>query len=425
MNWLDKIVNGYATWRNKSVIMDTLGNVSGLSSTSPKYITNSSITRYITGTGVTFQTACYNYCPHLQSIIAKKAGSLIRGNIIPVNPDDNSVIKNNPAFNKDMKLLSRPNQFQSGNEFIRMMDTLLNVYGVCYVYKIVSIGFKEPTGFIIIPNPFISVTYKSSVNILDNQSRIVDTYSITLYGVTITLRGDDVELIQEIRDTTINTSYPFQPKSRIDGLEYPVKNIVASLESRNQIIVRRGAEIAISPKNGDTAAIMKVMTPKEKEELQAEYANYGTLSSQNHALIARVPMDITSISRPIQALGLFDGENADHRTLVQAFGVPVPLLGMPDTTKFSTYSEAKKEFYDDTIIPESQVVCDGLNELFGSVGKSYSFFFDYSMLSCMQRSEKDKADALGRMVKALSDAVSAGLIDINEAKNQIKDYLNG
>ena len=425
MNWLDKIVNGYATWRNKSVILDNLGNVSGLSSTSPKYITNSSITRYITGSGVTFQTACYNYCPHLQSIIAKKAGSLIRGNIIPVNPDDNSVIKQSPAFNKDMKLLSKPNQFQSGNDFIRMMDTLLNIYGVCYVYKIISVGFKEPTGFIIIPNPFISVTYKSNVNILDNQSRIVDTYSINLYGVTITLRGDDTRLIQEIRDTKINTSYPFQPRSRIDGLEYPIKNIVASLESRNQIIVRRGAEIAISPKNGDTAAIMKVMSPKEKDELQAEYANYGTLSSQNHALIARVPMDITSISRPIQALGLFDGENADHRTLAQAFGVPVPLLGMPDTTKFSTYSEAKKEFYDDTIIPESQVIGDALNELFGSVRKGYSFFFDYSMLSCMQRSERDKADALGTMVKALSDAVSAGFIDINEAKNQIKDYLNG
>jgi len=407
--------------------MDNLGNVTGLSKNNsiPSYISNSSITRYITGSGVTFQTACYNYCPHLQSIIAKKANGIIRGNIIPVNPDDNSVIKNSPAFNKDMKLLSKPNQFQSGNEFIRMMDVFLNIYGVCYVYKIQSIGFKEPTGFIIIPNPFISVTYKSYVNIFDNQSQIVDTYFINLYGITITLRGEDVNLIQQIRDTTINTAYAFRPKSRIDGLEYPIKNIVASLESRNQIIVKRGAEIAISPKAGDVAAIMKVMTPAEKKALQDEYAEYGTLSSQNHALIARVPMDITSISRPIQALGLFDGENADHRTLAQAFGVPIPLLGMPDTTKFSTYSEAKKEFYDDTEIPESQIIGDGLNELFGSIAKGYSFYFDYSMLSCMQKSEKDKADALGTMVKALSEAVTAGLIDINEAKNQIKDYLNG
>jgi hypothetical protein len=62
MNWLDKIVNSYAERRNKSVIMDNLGNVTGLSKNNsiPSYISNSSITRYITGSGVTFQTACYN-----------------------------------------------------------------------------------------------------------------------------------------------------------------------------------------------------------------------------------------------------------------------------------------------------------------------------------------------------------------------------
>jgi hypothetical protein len=386
------------------------------------YLDNKKHTRIIS-TGLSFHSKAYNDCPPLQAVIAKKASSLIRGNIIPVNYKDNKVIAS-AAFDKDMKLLSRPNQFQSGNDFVQMMDTFLNVYGVCYVYKLIPVAFKEPSAFIIIPNQFITVQYRSNVNILDNQSGIVESYTITIYGVSVTLRGEDVRLIQEVRDTTINTAFAFQPKSRIDALVYPINNIMSSLESRHTIITKRGAEVIISPRNGDTAAIMSVMTPTEKQALQDEYARYGTLSDQWHAFIASIPMDATNISRSVQQLGLFDGENADHRTIAAAYGVPVPLLGMPDTTKFSTYSEAKKELYDDTIIPESQVICDALNLMFGSVAKGYSFFFDYSGLECMQRSEKDKADALGAMVKALSEAVTSGLISTDQATEQIKDYLN-
>jgi len=45
-------------------------------------------------------------------------------------------------------------------------------------------------------------------------------------------------------------------------------------------------------------------------------------------------------------------------------------------------------------------------------------------LECMQKSEKDKADALGAMVKALNEAVSANLMGLDEAKKLLTDYTN-
>ena len=66
----------------------------------------------------------------------------------------------------------------------------------------------------------------------------------------LVLDGDNVNLIHEIRGPGINLrdGYEYKPSSRIDSLRVPITNIVASLETRNQIITKRGAEGIISPK---------------------------------------------------------------------------------------------------------------------------------------------------------------------------------
>lgn len=421
MNWIERQALKIASSVLKGASLDYMST--GTTQAVSRYLQKSNAMRYINGTGIAYQTACYNYCPPLQFIIGKRAKALTRGEIIPVNPQTKEVIKS-PAFQKDMQLLNRPNKYQSRNEFLSMMETFVCTYGVCYVYKIIPIGFKDPTGFVIIPNTCITPMYRTNVNILDPAQSIIDYYQVSIYGYTFTLRGEDAKLIHEVRDSVINTTHALQPKSRLDTLEYNVKNIVASLESRNQIIVKRGAEIVLSPKQGDKAAIMTAMTPTEKKDLQDEYAQYGSLADQWHALISRVPMDAQNISRSVQQLGLFEGENADTRALAQAYELPVPLLSIPDTNKYSTYQEAKKEFYDDTIIPESQVICDTLDVLFNSISKGYSFYFDYSNLSCMQISEKAKADSLKVMVEAMIAAESAGYVQHQDAVNQINDFLN-
>jgi len=422
MNWIERQALKIAGMVLKGTSQD-YANTLPTNQAVGKYLQQSESMRYINGTGVSYQSACYNYCPPLQFIIGKRAKALTRGEIIAVNPQTREAIKS-PAFIKDMQLLNKPNKYQSRNEFISMIETFICTYGVCYIYKLIPIGFKDAEAFIIIPNSCITAIYKSNVNIFDTTQSIIDYYQVTIYGYTFTLRGDDAKLIHEVRDSVINTNLALQPKSRLDTLQYPIKNIVASLESRNQIITHRGAEIVLSPKTGDQAAIMSVMSPEEKQAIQDDYKQYGSLQDQWHTLITRIPMDATNISRTVQQLGLFEGENADTRSLAQAYELPVPLLSIPDTNKYSTYQEAKKEFYDDAMIPESQVICDTLDVLFNSISKGYSFYFDYSNLSCMQISEKAKADSLKVMVEAMVAAEAAGYIQREDAITQINDFLN-
>jgi hypothetical protein len=95
---------------------------------------------------------------------------------------------------------------------------------------------------------------------------------------------------------------------------------------------------------------------------------------------------------------------------------------MPDTTKFSTYLEAKREFYEDTIIPESNVISQSFDVLFDSVKNGYRFKFDYSELECMQKSQKENAETFNIMVNALSKAKTDGLINETEATNILNQY---
>lgn len=382
--------------------------------------TASNTTSLLKSTGVQFQTDSYEKCSPLQAIITKKAQALTTGNIIPTDKDGMEIPKN-AEFEKAIKVINNPNSYQTKDQFLRTLETFVNVYGTCFVYKVTSVGFGV-TGMIVIPNSCITIEYKTGVNTLINEKNSdIYSYTINLNGVSFVLRGEDLDLIHEIQDVTINLYKPSVAKSRIDALRYPIENIVASQESRNTIVTKMGAIGMLTPdRNSDTTGVAMGMGVDERERLQKEFAKYGTLKSQWHTLISKIPMRYTSMTKSVNDLGLFDGENADNRALASSYGVPVPLLSLPDTTKFNTYLEAKRELYEDTIIPESEVIAQAFNIILDV--KSFRFAFDYSHLTCMQTGKKEKSDVFSSMVTSLNSAVEGQLIPLKDAQDIINNY---
>jgi len=287
---------------------------------------------------------------------------------------------------------------------------------------IVSIGFGL-SSLIIIPNSCITTTYKNAVDILSNQL-IIDNYTINLFGKTWVLRGDDTKKIVEIRDRTLNLKTSYRPYSRIDGLKYPIQNIIASIESRNQIIVRRGADVVFSPESSNDKGINATMlTDPEVKNIQDAYSKYGMLKGYWHAAIFKIPTKVQRIERSPKELGLLDGEDQDIRAILRAYNVPATVFGLKDENKYNTYLEGKAEFYEDGVIPHAGIISEGFDSIFESQKYGYKFLIDFSHLQCMQRSEKDKAAALQAQVNALNSAMETGLLTIDEAKDNLKDYL--
>ena len=385
---------------------------------------NLSTSSIIAGQGVIFQSNAYDLCPPLQAVVNKKAQALTKGKIVPVDNLENIVVSK--AFDEAIKIINKPNAYQTKNQFLRTIETFINVYGTTYIYKVKPIGLDKITGLIVIPNNCITVSYNKPSNILTNQAKLIRYYQITIFGQTFMLTGDDTDLIYEIQDSSVNLTQgsEFYPKSRIDALRKPIENIIGSLESRNHLIVKRGADVLLSPSpSTNVAGMVSELDKQDKLELQRDYAQYGLMKDQFHTLIAKVPMSSTKIGMNVRDLGLFDGENADHRAIAAAYGVPIPLIGLPDTTKFNTYLEAKTEFYEDTIMTDAEVISQAFDVIFDSVSFGYKFYFDYSELECMQKSTQNSATAFKTMVDGCSTAVSNGFMKIEDATTVINDYI--
>lgn len=378
-------------------------------------------TKILKQTGVTFQTNAYNNCPQVQGAISKKVQSMLRGNLICVDKDGNQI--NNSGFDNALKLLKNPNKYQNYSNFMATLYTFQQVYGVAYVYKVLSVGFKNPQALIVVPNTSLEVVYKPVSYLLQNdKSQLIDYYNITLNKQVY--RIYDLSLIQTVNDVIINTELGgnFKPASRLDTLRQSVVNLIGSIECRGQYISNHGADVVISPeRSNDAAATALGMNQGERERLQKDYSRYGITAGQYHALISKIPLRVQTIGRSIGDLGLFDGENQDHRIIAQSYGVPVPLLALPDTSKYATYGAAKKEFYEDTIIPESTIITEFLGTLFGAT--DYRFMFDYSHLEVMQKSESDKANTAKVMGESLTQAVQSGFITQQDAIDKYKEFI--
>jgi hypothetical protein len=404
-----KIATEYLT---KGTILTTTGEVS--EEVKDYFATT---TKILAQTGVTFQTNAYNNCPQVQGVISKKVQSMLRGNLICVDKDGNQT--KNSGFDAAIKLLKSPNKYQDYSNFMATIYTFQQVYGVAYIYKAYSVGFKDVQALIVLPNTAVEVVYRTVSDLLANDKKqLIDYYNITLNNRVY--RIYDLELIETVNDVIINTELGgnYKPASRLDTLRQSVVNLIGSIECRGQYISNHGADVVISPeRSNDAAATAMGMTKSEQDRLQKDYERYGITAGQYHALISKIPLKVQTIGRSIGDLGLFDGENQDHRVIAQSYGVPIPLLALPDTSKYATYGEAKKEMYEDTIMPESVIISEFLGRLFNAI--DFSFMFDYSQLEVMQQSENEKSSTLTGLISNYFTLYQQGNITRNEYLQRI------
>lgn len=383
-------------------------------------VNTSKLKRY---NGTQFQSEAYNQCPQLQAIISKLSDAITKANIIAVDKELKPI--KSKAFDNAIKVIENPNIYQTKNQFLRTIETFIKIYGSCFVYKIIPVGFFDISSLIVIPNNCLQIEYKSITNPLANNTKIINRITINIYGSVTILEGENLKLIYEIQDTPVNLTYgkEFQGKSRIDALKNNIENLVGSIESRNHLIVNRGADVVFSPETAKDGVGNSVLTPLDIKNIQENEKKYGLLGNQYSNKFLQFPMKVTKVGMNVRDLGLFDGENADVRAIAQGFGVPTPIIGLPDEAKYNTYKEAKLEFYESTIIPDSQVISQAFDYIFDSEKYGYKFYFDYSHLEIMQKASKEKAESLKIMVEALNSAVIANYITQQQAIELTNDYL--
>ena len=331
----------------------------------------------------------YNTVSQLNTVISSSAKAFVRAKKeIYDFKNNNKVLDTTSSL---YNLLKKPHFLQSENEFWQTVYINLNVFGNAYIYCKKSTGFGYTSMFCMATQE-VEVILKENTDYLKSKkaSDIINKYLVAkndniYYNIT------DVDSVWVLQKTSLqNKNGQFAIG---DNPLKPVEEEIATLkiiaDIKKELLSNHGAIGIISPDGKDSGGVIPLL-PKDKEELQKEYLNYGIQKGKNKLLITNQSVKFTAISLKIAELQLTEFENEASRTLANYFQFPVSLL--TSDSKYSNQDSGNKELYENKIIPESKFYEDGVNDFFDTKTLNKKISFNFEDIVFLQTGKKELAE---------------------------------
>ena len=359
----------------------------------------------------------YNKCSPISTIVNRLSSSMANGKWWIVDDNNNDV---SGRFKNVYEILQNPNPLQSLTDFIKQVDIYRNLYGVSYVYAVTPAGFRSTSDAVALwpVNPErIEAIYRKDTSLFNSRkiSDIIEKYIITVDNSRIDVIPEHILCIKDAGLDVIDKSNSHS--SRIEGLQYEIKNIIQAQEAIYSLNKDRGAQGILSNKTRDAGGSIP-LTPREKEQIQKEYQEkYGLSVNQSKVLISDADLQWQQMSFSIRDLMLFEGIKQNIESITDAFNYPFELLANQKGTTFANKSEAVKFLYQDNIIPASKIYAEKFTRFFGI--QNAKIDIDFSDIEYLKEAEKEKADALLRMNQALQISYKLGIITMEEYRKAL------
>jgi HK97 family phage portal protein len=358
-------------------------------------------------------------CSPLAAIIANLSDAYANGKQEVLNRTTQNYVRG--AYKEWERLMDRPNPLQTRSQFRKQLYSFTKINGWCYVYPEYAVGFRDrPSALWIIP-PYLIEVEITGVNgtfPMKDPSKFRTLY-FTYNGIRQQL--NESELIMFTDDATEIDYQTLLPISRLISLQKPISNIIAGLDARNNLIVRRGALGFISSDGQDAMGSKLPMQPQQRREIANEFhKSYGMTGERSMVAVvsAAVKWQQTAIST--RDLMLFEEHESSTVDIADRFGYPAYLLGVKDGT-FTNTLEAEKSLYQNTIIPDSVAIDESLNEGLKTLENNIEIKNDYSHIESLQQSEQERSQARKSMNEACKIEWDNGLITLNEWRERLGD----
>lgn len=378
----------------------TLGG--GFGSNGWKYRGNSSVTE------------AYLKCPPLSSIINRKAQAHINGKTWIMNKDGKESASQQAV--KLRKLLAKPNPLQSWKQFEAQQKIYMQLFGFCIVLPIIPAGFEkygpvEATSIWNIPPYMVDITETSKLFYQTDISGIVQ-------HIRLSYRGQQTDLplanLGIFKDFVPSFNTLILPESRACLLEKPINNIIAALESENEIISYAGSQGIITPDNGGGQYVSIAMSPEEKLVLQNDFKRqYGIRRGQFRYIISPAAIKWQSMGTDPRKLMLIEFIAENSVEICNGYAMPPFLLGLRDST-FNNQNTAEKGWYQNSILPEADSVYEEWNIFFRTESWGDRMEKDFSHLPILQEDAGAKATARDRLTTSLEREWLNNMITANE-----------
>lgn len=321
---------------------------------------------------------------------------------------------NDPIVQK----LNKPNDYQTGNEFLRQSVINMSIYGVTYPYinRKVTLSSIKNSEIILIDN--FNLEYKIKGNYFFNKLNFTDNEVKVWYKISDNVKELYYDSLLPIYDTPpINN--PFDVHSRLKPLQYIVSNIQTLLESKNTILSNPGG-IGVFTSMAKDANGTITLTPKEREQAEKELSKrYGTRGGQSANQLLSTPTNFLRTSPKIDEFKFNENFTNDSLVIFGAFGLPKELFtALQEGSTFENQSQAYKRFLES----EGQSIADQHAQTFGTYyGKE--IFASCDHLPIFQENEKERADIKKIEIETLNSVLANNGIDEKKYQDLVKNIL--
>lgn len=342
----------------------------------------------------------YAGCPHLQTVLTKKAEMLSNGCLkLRKKSNPEQEIENHWA----LELMKNPNPLQAQREFIYEYSLYFDIYANCFVYSNKPFSNAKPKTLFNLPSGQIKIIPTGKWLDQVDLKGIIEKYQMFGYSGDQWIRDFTTDEVSHINSGL--SRIPTKSDSKLIALQAPVSNIISAYRTRNVLILENAAITIISSDSKDAMGTIK-MGEEERIRVTNDFKkSYGLRDDQMRKIITSSPLTVTPLVFPVEQMKLFEEVEDDFAAICGAYGVDRDIF---PSLKGATYENKKNgeiATYQGCIMTQAKTFCSFLDQLLLS-NEDAEFYLDYSHLYILKaddlkeaQEEKAKVDSLSIMLR--------------------------
>lgn len=292
-----------------------------------------------------------------------------------------------------LELLKRPNTHMSQQEFMENVIAFSQLAGNSYVHH------NGPNGK---PPRELWVLRPDRMKVIPDRNELIRGYQYEVNGQTANLKRKEVSHIKLF--SALDDYYGMSP-IQVGARSIDLDNFS---NDWNASLLQNGAR--------PSGAMVTEGTLGDSEYNRLQKAideKYAGSKNAGKPMLLEGGLDWKEMSLSPQEMDYIETKSMTRLEICSAFGVPPEIVGDHEHATYSNYQEARKGFYQDTVIPVVNKVLDVFNvDLVPKFDDRLFLAIDRSKIDALQ---EDRDKVYERAIKA----VEAGLLEVNEGREHM------
>lgn len=358
----------------------------------------------------------FDTTPELQIVTQKGASLLANGRWQVRRYSDDSIIEEHPLI----KLLERPNAFQTRNEFLTDIYINKALYGNSFTYMNYALpGISEfPSSFVNLITPRVVVRKTGKLKDQTELKGIVKAYEIVdPYDYNKVIDSFKPEEIIHLKN--FNPNDPVIGLSPLRSIHMPLTIIRSARGYVDADYRKKGALGVLSGASSDAAGALP-LSKNDRSDLERQVSEheYGTADQQRKMIISNSPVKWESFSSAIKDHVIHESIELEFKKIIDCYGLNEALFSFLKQSTFSNQSNGEKQAYDNAIKPFAESLSYAFTDAMGLPDKGIYLQLDFSHVAALQENEKEKAETMKIKVDTFKILIDSGM-PTEEAKRLV------